>query len=454
MSKIVLPPVLVLVVSLWLAVPSFAVAVAPGDVPLDLASATGLALERRGEMDLAREKERLALSVLKEAEGNFLPTLDLTGSSSYTRNFDRFSGVEVSADIGGQDISARVENTVPSYMLQARLELLLNLWSGGRDQALLGQARDKLAAQRHHAAVTRRRIEAEVGKAYWGLKKAKLHYRMAARDARVSQRELRVARTRNRAGRLSEVELAEAVLAHQEKQTSLGTADRRCLRAFRGFLRVLAIPAEEDGAGGCHGVPTLADAPDVGRAGDQGEESHPEIAELASDIAADIEGEQVQRAEFYPKIDFFSRYDLVGRDTNSYFQSWRDAQSADYVVGIRLSLNLFNGMRTRERIHQARSKTRLKRLRLQNLRRRLAEASDAARTALAACRDRLSLARARGRLERAHLKLAEGRLADGRISRLAYRRRVAAEADASDAVTIAEIEVVLARDALIHLVVE
>jgi outer membrane protein TolC len=73
----------------------------------------------------------------------------------------------------------------------------------------------------------------------------------------------------------------------------------------------------------------------------------------------------------------------------------------DVMVGLKVSMKLFNGFRTREQIRQAKCELRIKRLEMIAKERALVQAQRERQTALDSARDQLGLALARRRLEKA-----------------------------------------------------
>jgi adhesin transport system outer membrane protein len=422
-------------------------------VPVRLAEAVSLAIKSRPEPRIELEKENIARSKVKEARGNFFPTLDFLASSHFVENFDTFTGIDISAQIADQNVLVNVTKEVPAYQLNDELSFSYNLFAGGRDTALLAEALSNLESAKHQEVSALRKIELEVTKAYWGLRKAQLQYAIANRSFEVARLELKVAETKHKVDRISEVEHHEVLLKSREKELSLKIADRDCLKAFSSYMHVLGLP--EDGmAPSSDELPGLLDEPDdeervVGEA-----TSHPELERIKSELRAAAEREKAARSENYPKIDFFARYSMVGRDSDYYFGSYEDARSEYYLVGLKVTLNLFNGFRTKERINQADADMRVKRLQLMQKQRDLAEAENVRKTAVETAKDELSLAIERRRLEDARRKAARSDLQCGRISELEYRQKTADSENAADKVLMARIDVALAWNALKLMVLE
>jgi len=415
-------------------------------VPLTLDEAVHLALQARPEMRIEKEKVKIARSKVKENRGNFLPSLDLNGSSTYTKNFDTFTGINISARIANQDVSVNITKEVPKYVLNGDVDLSYNLYAGGHDMALLRATKSELESQKHQQTVTEQNIHLEVINAYWNLKISKIRYLMAKRDLNVMHMEVKVARTKHQTSRLSDIDYESVLLKEKEKEMALRTSDRACLQAFQEYLHTLDLPAEKEIVSS-EQVPMLTDDPSVGD--DYGNvEVHPEVLKILSDIKAKRELVKVARSEDLPKVDLFATYALIGRDTDSYLSSWSDLGREDYVAGVKISMNLFNGLKTQERIQQARAEVRVKQLQLLEKKRELEKSASIKKADIGTAKDRLDFAVEREQLLGAREKVAASKFGSGRISKLAYRQEALEAQNAQSDAVIARINVVLAENAL------
>lgn len=420
---------------------------AQASVPVGLAEATEMAIKGRPDLSLEIEKERQARSRVKQARGNFMPTLDLFASSFYVKNNDTFTGIDITARIADQNVSVTIDKDVPSYQLNDELSFGINLYAGGRDRALLGEAVDNLESVRHQEGATLRKVRLEVAKAYWGLRKAHIRYVMAKRGLEVVRMEMRVAETEHRVDRLSDVEYDAVVLKGREKEVALKIMDRDCLRAFSHYLHVVGMEEKDMMAPSSEQIPGLIDDPE-NRTDNVGEISdHPDILRLDTELRAASAREEAAKSENSPKVDLFAKHSFIGRDPGSLWDAWGDTQSENSMIGIKLSMNLFNGFRTQERINQAEAEVRIKRLQLIEKKRELVEAEHVRKTALETANDELFLALERKKLEEAREKAARSQLQSGRISSLEYRQKIANIENAADEVLMARIDKALAGSA-------
>jgi outer membrane protein TolC len=172
------------------------------------------------------------------------------------------------------------------------------------------------------------------------------------------------------------------------------------------------------------------------------------MADVGSELQAAPDAKKAARADNFPKLDFFAKYALVGRDSDTYPGAWEDAGSEYYTLGFKVTLNLFDGRRIRERIRQADHEMRVKRPELEQTRRDLAEAERAREADLEAARDRVSLADARRDLADVEERAAKSRLQSCKISAMDYRQKAVAARNAADALLMAHIDVVLASKAI------
>jgi outer membrane protein len=422
-------------------------------IPLVLTDAIDLATKLRPELSIEETQEKIAQSKVKETRGNFLPTLDLTGSSYYINNYDSFTGINISARIADQNVSVNMQKEVLPYELSSELNLSYNLYAGGRDRALLGEASSRLESEKYQKTITQKKILLEVANAYWGLKESQLRYRMKKRAFGFGQLETKVAETQHRKARISDIEYEAALLNNREKEVALKTTDRQCLQDFRGYLHVLNL--SEDGViTSSEQVPALTDDPSDGNNLAEETTIHPEVLKIKSDIQAKRELKEVAESFNYPSVDFFAKYALIGRDSNSYFDAWGDMRAEDYIVGVKITMNLFNGMKTKERISQAKAEVRIKQLQLKEKEREIAQETNTKAMELETAKDQLALAMERKKLQEAREKVAESEYQSGRTSELAYRQKVLDAENALDEVLIARINVVLAKNALTLMVSE
>ena len=443
MNRIDFPLTLVFIV--LLSVVSDAAAQDQPIIPVRLADATQLAMKKRPEIKMETEKENIAESKVLEQKGNFLPTIDLYGTNDYTDNYDQFSGTHITGWVGNERIAADVTNEVPAYQVRGQLELNYNLFAGGRDKALLSEAKNNLNSVQQQKTLVERKIQLEVAKAYWELKKAQVELAITKRDIEIVQWEEKVAQTKIQVHRMSDLEYEAILLKKNESLMAQKKTTRDCLDALRNYLYVLGIPRDEVDLATIQ-IPDLLDSPSVDTSVEETPSVHPDILKLRSDLQAAVEKVKTEKAGYYPTIDFFAEYSCIGRDDEEYVEAWNDSESAYFKVGLTLSMNIFNGNRTMARIAQAKAHMRKQKLQLDLKERQLDRIREIKQTALDTANDEWRLAIERKRLEETRLKAAESEFQAHRISELKYRQKVIEAENATDKVIITTIDVVLARN--------
>lgn len=422
-------------------------------VPVRLAEATQMAMNQRPEIRIESEKEVIAQSKVQEQKGSFLPTIDLQGSTAYTNNYDEFTGVEVILQVDDQQIPLTASNEVPNYELSGQLEFNYNLYAGGRDKALLDEAVSNLDSTRHQKTLAKRKIELEVANAYWELKKAQVAHAIAKRNHEAVELAVSVAQTKLKVHRISDMEYEAVLLKKSEDMVALQKAQRDRLNALREYLHILNIP-HDDADLASYQIPDLVDNPGIEANSGKEPAVHPDILKIRSDLEAAAEKVKVERAGYYPVIDLFAEYAVIGRDDDALLDAWKDSEKAYYKFGLELRMNFFEGKRTMARIAQAKARVRKQRLELELKEKELDRIQKVKQTELDTANDELLLAIARKKLEDARLKTAETQFRAHKISKLDYQQKVVDANNAANQVMIAQIDVALARNERQLLVLE
>lgn len=294
----------------------------------------------------------------------------------------------------------------------------------------------------------------ELAKAYWGLKKSSVSYAIANRELEHISMELQIAETEHRTHRVSDLNYETTRIESLERESDLRIRGRDYIRAFKHYLHVLGF-GDSDRISSPAMIPELTDSPnDEGLKSVQSVGNHPEIRRLAAELDAASAREKTAKAEHMPKIDLFAKHSLIGRDSSSWSEAFGDTQSEYSIIGLKLSMNIFNGFRTEEKIDQAEADVKIKQLQLEQKKKDLAEEEDARKTALMMENEELSLALEKKKFEEMKEKIAKTELKAGRISRFTYQQTVINVENAIDQILLARIDEVLARNALDLLLAE
>lgn len=189
----------------------------------------------------------------------------------------------------------------------------------------------------------------------------------------------------------------------------------------------------------------MVDDPDKADDWEEIADQHPEIGKMKADVTAAEALIGSVKAEFYPKIDLYARYGMMGRDNSSYLDSWGNLKPENYTVGVRLTANLFSGFGSTERLKQASLQASIARRRLGQKEVELADFRNQKLIQVKKARNDLSLAQERAKLEQAKQKVVQTQFEAGKCSELDYRRQRVDTENAADAVAKRKIEVALAQ---------
>jgi len=330
-------------------------------IPAKLDEAIAVALHNRLELVIASKQNTSAEIRIKVAKEKFLPRVSLAGSTRYLRSFDKFSGIEADALLGTQNFHVSVQKVIPAYEVSAGLDLNYNLYSGGRDAAAVEESVADQAAQQYDEAAIKDRISLEVMNAYWALRKSQIFSRLAERAYLHARRVLLIAETRKSTGFISEIDVETETLSVKETMLAAMLA---VANARREEARNLAKYRESLGLfqSSSTGSVSLIDDPEkLTDAGLPAAADRPETLKTRSEMRAAEARLRQSKAVYYPTVDLFANYRMIGRDNDDYFKSTR-INSDYYAVGVNVSFTLFDGFK--ERIALANSEKDIARLRV------------------------------------------------------------------------------------------
>lgn len=368
------------------------------ELALSQALANRLAAEA-AELEVDRYRASLA-----EAQGEYQPEVTLEASLNRVDNFDQFTGITV---YGVFDRPLEVQRTVPKYDTDIELRAIYDLYKGGGRTARVSAARGELAAAQARLDQTRRDVLLEVSSAYWQLMRLTLRYEHARQAEALAEAEDRFAARQFELGRLAEVEMAEKHLELRRRQADVRRLQLDREDAYRAYLRALGV--DENRASQ---VPV--DLGGLARSADITDPrtllepylvpSNPEVREAAANASSARARIREERASFLPTLSLYAAYRAVGRDDDSLGSAVSDLKSADVSVGLLLSWNLFDGLRTSNRVKEANAEAARSAVLLGEQRQALAHDAAAKRQSIEILASELRLAEAE--LEMARKKLA------------------------------------------------
>lgn len=414
--------------------------IAPKDLPVTLKAAIDMAINNRPEVKIGKEQIRLEESRYREREGLFLPTADLSAFTQYLRNYDDYTGLDIISQLDGHEVAATIERTVPTFQIGAGVEVGYNIYSGGRDSAAINEAKGRVASSEAGKKVAERKVTLMVSKAFWELRKAQINSGIAAIELEYSRSALLVSDSQLKSSRIPSIERDTQALEVREKETALADCRSVLASCFSTYLNALGISGKVEISAGQ--IPALKVDSDQLPVKDEGE--RPEISRLKADMVAANARKAIAAADNFPKLDFFAKYQLTGRD-DSYFHSGQDIKSDNLVVGVKLTSNIFDGFRTTERQRAAKAEANISKLKLELKEKEIAEICQNHSENLERAKNGLSLSMQRLELKKAQEKLSVAKLKAGHCSDLEYRKTRLEMDKASENVNIDKINVAVAR---------
>lgn len=413
-----------------------------GNLPLTLESAINTALKNRPEMHMEKIQMEISQSKINHAHGAFKPSLDLSSTAQRIKLYDDFTGVAITGQIGEENVNLALAKTSPRYQVSSGLDLEYNLYSGGLNSAKLREAEAHDVAARAQQALTRRAIILEVARAYWELRKSQIHLQVATRKADYSRAARHLADTQGAAGRISKIAQQGAALEADEKQILAGQEKLKLKDAARKYH--VAVGMDLSDTYQAHELPTLADESDAYEFFEN-QILHPQLQKAEAQHEAAAARVEAARAARRPKVDLFAHYGFVGRDETRIASSLRE-QDRDYAaVGVRLSLNLFDGRRTQENIAQALAETELAKLQRRVSEKELSALSREKALSFALIEEEIKLTEQKYLLQAAKEKIAKVQWQAGLVSELEYREALLTLEEIQDKLKSLKIDRALAR---------
>lgn len=389
-----------------------------GNLPLTLAGAINTALQNRPEMHMENIQLQISQSKINHAQGAFKPSLDLSSTAQRIKLYDDFTSVAITGQIGEENVDLALAKTSPRYQVSSGLDLEYNLYSGGLNSAKLREAEAQDAAAHAQLAITRRAIILEAAKAFLELRKSQIYLQAATRKADYSLAARRLADTQSTSGRISKFEYQTRVLEADEKIILVGQEKLKFDEALRKYRVALGVDLHD--AHHLDEFPSLGDDSDTYEFLEK-QILHPKLRKVEAELEAAAARVEAARAARRPKVDLFAHYGIVGRNDTRFASSLRE-QDRDYAaLGIRLSLNLFDGNRTQENIAQALAETELVKLQRQISEKSMTALFHEKTLSLALIADEIKLTEQKRLLHIAKEKIAKVQLQEGLISQMEYR---------------------------------
>jgi outer membrane protein len=198
-----------------------------------LSEALAVAYETNPELDEARAGQMATDEGVAQANANFLPTVNLTGSYGYETLND------------GSGVANKPEETLGSHPVTAGVSLTQNIYRGGRTAAEISKAKALVRAGVAQLTLTEEGVLLDAVTAYMNLVRddATMHYRQD--NVAALQKQLDAAEEEFKVGELTRTDVAQARARLADAQADLVNAQGELGVSRSNFEHVIGRPAEK-----------------------------------------------------------------------------------------------------------------------------------------------------------------------------------------------------------------
>ncbi len=317
---------------------------------LNLAQSVRLALKQNEELLLARADLHRSSQKVREARADGLPRLDV--AVDYDRNWLLPKFV-----FAGNEVKIGTDNNITSV-----LRLRQPLYTGGRVRASLASAHltKALAGELEREAL--QEVVGQVAASFYEVLLAKELLRVSQQGLTTGRKNLQQVRALRKAGRASDYDLlrAEVQVANlQADSLQVQNLYEAADMAFKNTIGLeLEVPVQVEGEFRAETQLDLADLEGLVRLGLL---QHPQLKQFERRLKIQKRLIQVEKSASRPSVDLVASGQLQFQndELNILDEDW----SRNWDTGISLVMPLFDGMRTRARVAQA--KVDLTRIELQ-----------------------------------------------------------------------------------------
>ncbi|BCL35575.1 TolC family protein [Nostoc sp. MS1] len=323
----------------------------PGEVtiqetqPITLAQALELARRNNRDLQVSLLQLQRTQAALREAQAALLPNLSL--SSDITRSQSASS--QLSNELATKQGGVATSRDEPSTGFNGQAQLTYDLFTSGRRNATIQQAEEQLRFQQLDVERQSEEIRLSVTRAYYDLQQADEQVRIARSAVENAQASLRDAEALERAGVGTRFDVlrSQVNLANNTQQLTNNLAQQQINR--RQLATLLSVPQSTN--------ISAADPVQLAGLWNQTLEQSIILAyqnrpELQQQLAQRNISEQQRRealANLGPQISFVANYNLLDQFDDSV------GVTDGYSVGLRATLNLYDGGASRARADQARA---------------------------------------------------------------------------------------------------
>lgn len=393
-----------------LSISIFCAAAVHAQQPLTLEDAIDIGLERNHQIRIARSDAEIARNNTARGTANFLPTLDATGSYSFSR-----SEQETNSPFSFGNSNTR--------NAAAQLALNWTLFDGFRmfmdreryeELAVLGEAQARSNIER---------TVVSIAAAYFHVVQQTRLLETIERTFNISRTRYEKEHVRRELGGSVSDYLNARIAFHNDsaavlKQRLQLTIARKDLNLLLGRPPAAALNVVREIT-----LPSLPYSDE--RMIEMARERNADLITARQGLRVAESTTALSRSSYYPRVSLFANYGyadrLVGTEQSERFSSDILTQSTDASAGLSLSFNLFNGFRNRTDVQNARIETRIAEISLDEAERQLEGILLERREALRTRLDAVAIEELNLEAARQNLTLQIERFETGTVTSLEFR---------------------------------
>ncbi len=378
--------------------------------PLTLEDAIDIGLERNHRIRIARSDAEIARNNTTRGTANFLPTLDATGSYSFSR-----SEQETNSPFSFGNSNTRNAS--------AQLALNWTLFDGFRmfvdrerydELAILGDAQARSSIER---------TVVSIAAAYFRLVQQIRLLETIEETSDISRMRYEKERVRRELGGSVSDYLNARIAYHNDSAAVLEqrlqlTVARKDLNLLLGRSPSAPLTVVRDIS-----LPALPYSDE--RMLEMARERNADLITARQGLRVAESATALSRSSFYPRVNLFANYGysdrLVGTEQSERFSGDILTQSTDANVGLSLSFNLFNGFRNATDVQNAQIETRIAEITLDEAERQLEGTLLERRAALRTRLDAVAIEESNLEAARQNLALQIERFETGTVTSLEFR---------------------------------
>ncbi|MEW6380659.1 MAG: TolC family protein [bacterium] len=331
-------------------------------VPISLSEAINRAVQAHPEISIAEKDRKKSLAALKKARSSRFPEVDFVVENRYTRTIEKFEPVKIHLTFeNGIDQVFSPTKDVPEYQSEISVQARELLFTGGRITSQINAARAGIRTTEQEKITARRKVILATIRAYWELKRAQEIFLVDSEKVEHAEDILKSAESRYAQGAITGLEKEKAAvdfINHQGDLVQSQTA--RKIAEDSLWLEMGLLKVEKPGGSlYAQDEPSFYPVTYTHEELEQGIRTALSLRPEMQSITASIEAKEaevgVARAGYYPQVDLFGRYSWIGYGREDAGEAFEDLARNYWMVGVNLTLNLFEGFATESRIEEGKA---------------------------------------------------------------------------------------------------